>query len=128
MAAIAIFVLVKFSGYCMFANWRFGILPGWRNPALFGITRLLLGWVGGVLVFGLGVRYVPFLENGSFYLLLIGLRFVEWVAALSLFYGYQIPSLKKGLQEAALGMGLSCLLDVPPALIAVSVPGLLPLC
>ena len=123
----SVFLAVKFAGYryaAVLLNRRYTAIEPVR-ASLFGFARMLLGLlVSGGFAFSTGslgiVHSLPMM-----YLLLLPLRFIEWLVIIWLFHERRSNGLDRMrlIKFAGTGTVWTYVLDIPAAISAVVFPG-----
>jgi hypothetical protein len=122
---VAYFAGVKFVGYSIFGNHlrkRFAVK---RPQAItFGAARTLLGFAVGIGFVALLKTVGVLRDEWMFYVLLLPVRFGEWLFAIWLFFRHR-TDLQSAMvrKEALLGSVCSYALDIPAAVSAFLLPG-----
>ena len=119
------FTGVKLAGYSAFGAYLKKKTGATRPAALtFGAARTALGLAAGVaFASALGAAGMARTEL-LFFLLLIPVRFAEWLVTIWFFFarGNLLPRLRLGRQAAA-GVAWSYLLDIPAIMSVLVLPG-----
>jgi hypothetical protein len=118
------FVAIKFAGYTAMAAVLRRHYPGataasWRV----GLVRTLIGLVAGMGVMLLATRMHVIPASAGFYVLLLPVRFAEWLLLLERFHERPEWQWKRALGWASIGYVWSCLLDVPAVAAVFLLPG-----
>jgi hypothetical protein len=121
---IAAFAAVKLAGYTAAGAWlRRKYAAPRPSPLVFGVARTLLG-LGVVISFATSMESIGLLRSEiAYYLVLLPVRFGEWLAVLWFFYRRAQPVRGRRWKHAALGTLGSYLLDLPAIFAAFTVPG-----
>jgi hypothetical protein len=121
---IAAFSIVKLAGYTAAGAWLRRRYDSPRPIALgFGAARTLLGLVVGIS-FATSMEAIGLMRSEvAYYLVLLPVRFAEWLAVLWFFYRRVQPARGRRWKHALLGTIWSYLLDLPAVFAAFTVPG-----
>jgi hypothetical protein len=89
--AALVYAVIKIVGYSAFAYGLNKLAAKKANPVLFGMGKTFIGFVGGLGYFYLMVHFpVPGRDSDlESYIGTIPIRFIAWIAALALFYGFR---------------------------------------